>query len=253
MGCGDAHLIGHLARTLPAKHPDRIFEFYGFEVGDVGWHGDDYLARTVAFLNEQAPGYPWHERIAVLSASGRWPYPDAGLQIIVSNQVLEHVQEHAFVFQEIRRCLAPAGVSFHLFPLREQIFEFHAHMPIVHWAADAGTRRSLMLLFAKLGFRRRYELSKEFHGWKNLEEFAAGYSDILGRMTNHKSARQITDLAEAAGFKTGFYYTKDFFWSKLLSLMQQAPKEYGAPVSTWVDDAAFPLLKRIASVTLTLR
>ncbi len=45
MGCGDAHLIAYLAKTLPGKHPDRVFEFYGFEVGDVGWHGDHYPAK----------------------------------------------------------------------------------------------------------------------------------------------------------------------------------------------------------------
>jgi SAM-dependent methyltransferase len=251
MGCGDAHLLAYLAQTLPAQRPDRTFEFYGFEVGDIGWHGGDYLARTVGFLNEHAAGYPWSERIVVFSALDRWPYPDRGFHIIISNQVLEHVREHANVFGEIRRCLAPHGVSVHLFPLRETIYEVHAHMPVVHWIGDPTRRQKLMFLFAKLGFRRKYEDEMPLYGWKNLKEFAVKYSDVLGSMTNYKSSKQITELAQSAGLRAEFSYTKDFYSTKLLSMIKRVPNRYGSP--TWVDDAVFPFLKRLASVTLILR
>ncbi len=251
MGCGDAHLLAYLAQTLPGQNPDHQFEFCGFEVGDIGCQADDYLTRTVEFLNEHAPGHQWNEHVAVFSASDRWPYQDASFDVILSNQVLEHVQDHALVFGEIRRCLAPDGVSIHLFPLHETIYEVHAHMPFVHWIREPGRRGKLMYLFAKLGFRRKYEEEMHFRGWKNLEEFAATYSDVLGSMTNYKSSKQITELAERAAFRVEFSYTKDFFSTKLLSMIRRTPNRYGSP--TWIDGAAFAVLKRLASVTLISR
>jgi hypothetical protein len=58
-------------------------------------------------------------------------------------------------------------------------------------------------------------------------------------------------MARDAGFKADFSYTKDFYLSKLRSVMKRPSSGYGGP--TWVDKAVFPLLKRVASVTLVLR
>lgn len=251
MGCGDAHMLAYCAQVLPLQNPGRQFDFYGFEVGDIGWHGADYLTKTAGFLEEQAPACQWNRRIEVISAHDKWPYDAGSFDVIVSNQVLEHVRDHALVFREMRRCLAPHGVGIHLFPLHETIYEVHAHMPIVHWIRDRKRRANLMLLFAKLGMRRKYEEEMHFRGWKSLDEFAATYSDVLETMTNYKSSKQIKQLAEAAGFRAEFSYTRNFFSSKLLSLMARSPERYSAP--TWVDAAAFPVLKRLASVTLVIR
>jgi SAM-dependent methyltransferase len=251
MGCGDAHMLAYLARTLPPLYKDRNFEFYGFEVGDIGWQSDNYLERTIEFLHEQAPGYSWKDRIGFFSASDSWPYQSGSFDVIISNQVFEHVQQHALVFGEIRRCLTPGGVSIHLFPLHETIYEVHAHMPFVHWIRQSGWRQKLMLAFARLGLTRKYKEEMHFRGWRNLKEFAATYSAVLGSMTNYKSSEQITALAEKAGLTAEFSYTKNFFSTKLLSMFKRNPGCYALP--SWIDAATFPILKRLASITLILR
>jgi SAM-dependent methyltransferase len=251
MGSGDAQMLACLARTLPFQYKDRNFEFYGFEVGDIGWQSDNYLERTTDFLREHVPGHQWNDRIAFFSASDCWPYQSGSFDVIISNQVLEHVQQHALVFGEIRRCLAEGGVSINLFPLHEMIYEVHAHMPFVHWIRQSGWRRKLMLGFARLGLTRKYKEEMHFRGWRNLEEFASIYSDVLGSMTNYKSSKQIAALAGNAGLKAEFSYTKNFFSTKLLSMLKRSPNCYALP--TWVDRATFPILKRLASITLILR
>ncbi len=250
MGCGDARLLAYLAQSLLSQNPHRQFDLFGFEVGGIGWQGGDYVVRTVTFLNKHAPGQ-WSDRIVIFSASEPWPYRDESFDLIISNQVLEHVQDHARVFREIRRCLAPGGLSIHLFPLQETIYEVHAHMPFVHWIGDTTLRGKLMLLFARLGFRRKYKEEMHFRKWKSLEEFVAIYSDVLGSMTNYKSSKQILQLSAIAGFRSDFSYTTKFFSTKLLSMMRRTPNGYGSPTS--LDRAALPILKRLASVTLILR
>jgi SAM-dependent methyltransferase len=251
MGCGDAHMLAYLAHQLPAWNPDHTFEFYGFEVGDIGWRGDGYLTPTIDFLSQHAPGHQWQDRVAVSSALDRWPYEPASFEVIISNQVLEHVRDHALVFAEIRRCLAPNGVSVHLFPVREVLWEAHAHMPLVHKVRNPSRRERLMLFFAKLGFTSKYKDELPLYGWRSLQEFAAKYSDILGRMTNYLSSGEIKKLANSAGLRVDFSYTTNFFSTKLLSMMRRTPELYGSP--TWVDKVVFLALKRVASVTLILR
>jgi SAM-dependent methyltransferase len=249
-GCGDARLLAYMAQELPARNPSRQFEFYGFEVGDIGWHGDGYQAQTAEFLQKHAPGRHWRDRIAVFSAAAPWPYEPASFDVIVSSQVFEHMRDHAFVLREIRRCLAHGGVSVHLFPLHETIYEVHARMPIVHWVSDPAARARLMLRFAHLGLKRKYREERHFRGWENLEEFAVTYSQVLETMTNYQSAKQIVNLADAAGFQADFSYTKDFYTEKLLCKLGRNRQRCGA--KSFLDRAAFPLLKRLASVTLIL-
>src|ERR1700722_6579636 len=108
-----------------------------------------------------------------------------------------------------------------------------------------------MLAFARLGLTRKYKEEMYFRGWRNLKEFAATYSAVLGSMTNYKSSEQITALAEKAGLTAEFSYTKNFFSTKLLSMFKRNPGCYALP--SWIDAATFPILKRLASITLILR
>jgi len=250
MGCGDVHLLAYLGQVLPTRYPNHSFDFYGFEVGDIGWHAEGYLEGALDFLREHVPQRGWGDRISVFSAQDRWPYAPGSFEIIISNQVLEHVQDHELVFSEIHRCLAPQGVSVHLFPLRETIYEVHAHMPIVHWIHGVERRGRFMSKFARVGFKRKYFEEIHFRGWTNLGEFGAIYADVLEKMTNYKTSKQIVDMAERAGLRPDFDYTKNFLLTKLLSLIGRTQERYSQP--NWIDDATLPLLKRLASVTLVL-
>jgi SAM-dependent methyltransferase len=250
-GCGDAQFLAYLAQTLPGQCPGRKFEFYGFEVGDIGWRGENYRRDTLQFLTQHVPSHPWNERIEIFSFRDGWPYQPSAFEIILSNQVFEHVQDHAFVFKEIKRCLAPGGVSVHLFPVREVVWEGHAHMPLVHRIRSRERRQRVMLFLARLGFTKTYKMEAHFRGWTNLGEFAEIYSDVIGTMTNYKSEREIARLAQQSGLEADFSHTKGFFATKLAAILGSPPRSYGRV--GWFDRMTLPLLKRLSSVTLTLR
>src|SRR5436190_21919327 len=59
----------------------------------------------------------------------RIPYPDDWFDLVVSNQVFEHVQNPEEAFAEITRVLKPGGLSLHMFPGRYRIKEGHTYVP----------------------------------------------------------------------------------------------------------------------------
>src|SRR5947209_2890717 len=50
--------------------------------------------------------------------SSEIPFADQSFDFVFSDQVLEHVRDHAGVFAEIKRVMKPGAISLHIFPAR---------------------------------------------------------------------------------------------------------------------------------------
>lgn len=61
------------------------------------------------------------------------PFEDGFFDLIVSNQVLEHVDDLPGVLDEIHRVLKPNGKFLALFPSKDVIREGHYGIPMSHW------------------------------------------------------------------------------------------------------------------------
>jgi SAM-dependent methyltransferase len=241
VGCGDGRLLAHLLDALPKLRPDLSFEVFGLDISDAGQQ---------EFLTQKHPFVNWDERLRLISARDKWPYPDKSFDFITSNQVMEHVMDHSFVFREIARCLRSQAVSVNVFPVREVLWEGHALMPLVHRIKDEQARARLMLFFAMLGFRRHYHREMQLRGWKSLREFARIFAHVLQTDTNYISAKQLVSAAEHAGLRISFAYTKDYFLAKALSYLGRRPYRY-RNTGTF-ESVAFLLGKSLASVTVML-
>ena len=81
------------------------------------------------------------------------PFEDDEFDMVVSHQVLEHVQNYDVVLREIRRVLKAGGVSIHIFPSRYTPVEPHVYVPL------ATIIRSMKWLkfWAHLGIRNEYQ------------------------------------------------------------------------------------------------
>jgi SAM-dependent methyltransferase len=116
----------------------------------------------------------------------RIPWPDSTFDLVLSNQVFEHVEKLDVVIDEIRRVLKPGALLVALFPTRETIREGHIGIPFVHWlprgrirhnyasglralglghdawatgeTADAWTSETLAWLDSYVFYRRRSEI-----------------------------------------------------------------------------------------------
>jgi SAM-dependent methyltransferase len=91
---------------------------------------------------------PSCDRIVAVSGTMQIPFPASYFDVIVSNQVFEHIEDHRRVLSEFRRILKPGGVMVHLFPSREVWREGHCEVPFAHRVQKA---RYLKVMY-RLGF-----------------------------------------------------------------------------------------------------
>jgi SAM-dependent methyltransferase len=84
---------------------------------------------------------------------GRLPFDDSTFDLVVNNQVLEHVEDLDHELAGIHRVLKPGGVALSVFPARDVWREGHIGIPFAHWF-PRGSRVRLWYAWAlrSLGF-----------------------------------------------------------------------------------------------------
>jgi SAM-dependent methyltransferase len=250
-GCGDGELLRYLASCLPGLNPDRRFAFYGFDLTDPGVQRPQFLERTTLRLSSELPEYDWHERLAGITANSTWPYEDEVFDVVVSNQVLEHVADHHLFLAETRRTLRQEGFSVHLFPLKHYLYEGHLNLPFVHWITDHSLLKSYIRTMSRLGLGK-YRLHARGKGG-SLEEYVERHADYMHHFTNYLSSAEILRLAKAHGLRASFKYTPEFYRTKLESMLgREGATSYCAERSSVGDWAGALLLRHISSITLFL-
>ncbi len=130
-GCGAGELVALMrSRGVNASGCDVFFD------------GGD-------FSNLMEAARPYISRMT----DGRIPFADESFDVLVSNQVIEHVPDLDLVVRETARVLKPGGICIHLFPDRSVWFEGHASIPFLHWFGK-GTRGRVYYAVAmhSLGF-----------------------------------------------------------------------------------------------------
>jgi SAM-dependent methyltransferase len=173
-------------------------------------------------------------------------YPDSFFDLIVSNHVLEHVEDHSFVFAEIRRTLREGQSSVHLFPLKHSIYEGHLHLPFAHWFATHDLLVGYIKLLSRLGFGK-YNMKAD------LDEWAERHADFVFHFTNYLTCGDLIRLAKTSHLGLSRKYTADFYVCKIRSLLHLRPREYyRLSRSAFLDWCAAVFLQYIHSVTVTL-
>jgi SAM-dependent methyltransferase len=157
--------------------PATVLDF-GCGVGDavMAWRAAGHEAVGCDIVLER-PG----EWLYSIEEPYRLPFADATFDLVVSNQVLEHVQDHDAVFAEIKRVLKPGALSLHLFPSRWAPKEVHTLVPLASvlqtgwWLAP----------WAWLGVRN------EFQTGLSPREVTEMNLEYLRTRTNYVSRRQL--------------------------------------------------------------
>jgi SAM-dependent methyltransferase len=132
--------------------------------------------------------------------NGRMDFPDNFFDVVVSNQVLEHVPDLEAVLDEIDRVLKPGGVTLHLFPSRDVMREGHCGIPFIHWfPKTARLRRPYMLALRRLGMGK-FKANKPpekfvdtFLPWLDKFTFYRQRVDILRSFRQHFPAELVED------------------------------------------------------------
>jgi len=117
--------------------------------------------------------------------NGRLDFPDDFFDVVVSNQVFEHVTDLDAVLGEILRVLKPGGVTLNLFPSRDVWREGHCGIPFVHWFPKTSRlRRPYMLTLRRLGMGK-------FKGHKPPEKFVDHMLEWLDQFTFYRKRSDI--------------------------------------------------------------
>jgi SAM-dependent methyltransferase len=148
--------------------------------GVAAWRAAGYEAFGCDIVLER-PG----EGLYLIEEPYRLPFPDASFDLVVSDQVLEHVHDHDVAFMEISRVLKPGAISLHLFPSRWAPREVHAGVPLAsvvrwHW---------WFALWARLGIRNEFQSCMS---WREVTDMNLDY---LRTRTNYVSRRRLLETA----------------------------------------------------------
>ena len=250
VGCGDGKLMVFLALCLAELMPDRKFILQGFDVSDHGVQQSDYFQGTIERLSSAIPDVRWCDRLRLIGCNDPWPYPDDSFDIVVSNQVLEHVDDHSFLLRELYRVLGDGAFSCHLFPLAHTIQEGHLWIPLAHWFRSWEPMHAYIRLASRLGigkFRRQRK-----NGW-TLDQWAECHADYIYYYTNYMRQSQVLRLAKQSNLRASFKYTGNFYTRKLRQILRlPRPVRYRSRRIAVVDEAVAVVCRYASSVTLFL-
>ncbi len=248
-GCGDGQMLEYLIGALSEARPHMDYEFYGFDVGDSAVQSDPaFLTGAQRRLAAAAPGVDWRGRLTVINSGDQWPYADGFFDVIVSNQVLEHVTDLDRFLTEVSRTLAPAGASAHIFPLRAVVNEGHVRVPFAHRIVNHDVSRAYLEAANRLGIGR--------YGTYNIpgddrRQFAQREADRLWYYTRYRSYTDVLGAGRRAGLRASFRYTPELYRAKVRSLMGRQPR-FTYTRHTLTDWVAARVLQYVSGVTLFL-
>lgn len=251
VGCGDGTLLAYLVHHWPGGPSGAQIDAAGFDVVDSMTEPTDFPASTLKNLERLVPGYEWESRIKAVTVQDPWPFDDESMDVVVSNQVLEHVFDYDHFFAQLWRVLKPGGTSVHVLPLRRQLFEFHLSMPFVHRVTDHGARAWLIEQLTKVG----WGTYRDFEDQPGMSRatYAETRSDFIDFGTYYPTWRVLVDHAKTHRLRIGHRFTRYLYVQRLQRARRQAfLGVYPTTPSPLRDVAAFAVLPYLATITITL-
>lgn len=247
-GCGDGKLMAFLHKMFEFTHPDASVEIYGFDVVDHGVQTSGFLNVAVATLSLSVPEVNWEKRIVPLCVGDKWGFPDNFFDVVLSNQVFEHVHDKPFFLRESYRVLRDGGYAIHLAPLVHYIYEGHLYLPWVHRIRSHDLLCSYISFLSLLGFGK-FPSHHKLTG-VTRSEFSKKHADYIYFWTNYSSESGMLDMARDAKFRASFRFSADFYVLKLRQILGLSFKNsYSAQRSALIDSIAIKFFRYLSSAT----
>lgn len=125
------------------------------------------------------------------------PFPNCMFDVVINNQVMEHIEDIDAAISEIHRVLKPDGTVISLFPDRSVWREGHSGVPFLHWVPKQSTFRIYYaLLWRCIGFgtftqgKSRLQWSKDICDWLDRWTVYRSYDEIAVAYGKHFSQMQ---------------------------------------------------------------
>lgn len=166
-GCGRGRLVAALL--------EQGFDAYGLDIDPLPIkNGSPYFVEM---------GHDPETRLKLWSPGEHPPFSDHSVDVLFSDQVIEHVNDLDKMAQEIARLLKPGGTSLHIWPAHRIITEPHLFMPFVHWLPKNRIRELYIGIMVRLGIEPRWPQLET----KSLTEKTSVYYDYSVNKTYYRS------------------------------------------------------------------
>ena len=176
VGCGRGDTVAWLLA--------RGWRAYGVDVSSAYLeHGRDYLLKV-----GENP-----ERLQLLCDDLTYPFDDDYFDLVISDQVIEHVSDLGAFAREIFRVSTHGAVGLHIYPAKWRPIEVHMMTPFAHWFPKGPARRKVIVSALSLGLAAPY--FKEFP----LRERAEIFSRFSEGETFYRSIERTTATLEYYG------------------------------------------------------
>jgi SAM-dependent methyltransferase len=179
-GCGSGTVV-HMLREAGV-------DAYGV---DVRWEGAEFPDLTQLPLAESG-------HLRYYEAGEELPFEEGEFDLIISNQVIEHLEDLDAAVDAMTRVLAPGGRLYHHYPSRMTLREPHLGVPMAHRLKPGSLRTAWVSLIRRLGFgigqndssprawaKSRLEYMDEWTSYRWPHEVEAAFAD-LGPALHHE-------------------------------------------------------------------
>ena len=180
LGCG-AGLMVQAAR-------DKGYDFHGCGLGLRDAHEDADNGLIGQGVLREIDLDPYH-----------LPFDDCTFDVVVSDQVLEHVMDYPTTLREIQRVLKPGGAFLHIFPPRYTPLEPHVHVPLGTMLRSNWWLKTWALVGVRNEFQRKLTAA----------ETAEANRAYLTAHTNYLTKRQLRE--QFGRFYTDVRFVEDAF------------------------------------------
>lgn len=132
---------------------------------------------------------------SLLTPAGRSMFDGGFFDVVISDQVFEHVSDLEAVVAEIDRVTAADGVGVHFFPPRFSLIEVHIIVPLVHWLPKGRLQEAAIAAAMRLGFGAIYFREHP------ISERIKIFSQFIHDETFYRSEHEIVDLFARRGMR----------------------------------------------------
>lgn len=174
---------------------------------DQGWNAwgadvqDAYLECGRGYIRDAGYG---DDRLRLITGPGL-PFEPDSFDVVLSDQVLEHVEDLDAFASGISSVTRRGGVGLHVFPARHRPIEPHMKTPFVHWLPKGTARRRALRLALRTGMSADYftdypldDRTSIFAKYSEEETYYRSQRELKSVLLKH---RIVADFRSAAAEK----------------------------------------------------
>jgi len=252
VGCGSGTFLLYMIDMLSKTFPKIAFDFYAFDIqeSELTFQDDEskesHLSRLHLTLNTKYKNNNWEKKVRIIKPSDDWHEQLEFFDLIISNQVLEHVMDKSTFFKKLNKNLKASGNSFHLFPTLDALWEWHIHVPFAHWFKSERTLRKYLTLYKYFTSPIKFFQNREL--MINSINHDAKY---IFDKTNYCSTKQFKKYCHNLELSINLRYTYPYYFLKVCQWLKVDSNRFNFyNCNRFIHYLTFFLTKHISSITL---